>query len=69
MKIRVENLLLNEVKCDLLAVNLFEGVKEPAGASKAADKALDGHISRLIKQEEIKGKLCQYLRRRTHCCS
>ena len=57
MKIRVENLLLNEVKCDLLAVNLFEGVKEPAGASKAADKALDGQISRLIKQEEIKGKL------------
>jgi len=57
MKIRVENASLLEIKCDLLAVSLFEGSKALGGASAAADKALGGQINRLMKQEEIKGKL------------
>ena len=36
-------------------MNLFEGVESPGGATDAADKALDGAISRLIAEGEIKG--------------
>ncbi|MDP6495443.1 MAG: leucyl aminopeptidase, partial [Dehalococcoidia bacterium] len=39
-----------------IVVNLFDGVKTPGGATGAADKALDGAISRLISEGEIKGK-------------
>ena len=39
-----------------IVVNLFEGVQSPAGATGAADKALDGAISKLIADGEIKGK-------------
>lgn len=56
MKIRVENISLTEIKCDLLVVNLFEGMRASAGATGAADKALSGHISKLIKLKEIDGK-------------
>ena len=37
-------------------VNLFEGVKSPGGGTGAVDKALDGAISQLIAEGEIKGK-------------
>ena len=39
-----------------IVVNLFEGVTAPGGATGAVDRALDGAISRLIEQGEIKGK-------------
>ena len=39
-----------------IVVNLFEGVTSPGGATGAVDQALDGAISRLIEQGEIKGK-------------
>jgi leucyl aminopeptidase len=39
-----------------IVVNIFEGVTSPAGATGAVDKALDGAISRLIEEGEIKGK-------------
>jgi len=39
-----------------IVVNLFEGVKAPGGATGAVDKALDGAISALIAEGEIKGK-------------
>jgi len=45
------------VKADAIVVNLFEGVKRPGGATGAVDKALDGAITKLIEQGEIKGKL------------
>jgi leucyl aminopeptidase len=37
-------------------VNLFEGVKSPAGATAAVDAALDGAVTQLIADGEIKGK-------------
>ena len=37
-----------------IIVNLFEGVKSPAGATGAVDKALGGAITQLISDGEIK---------------
>ena len=39
-----------------IVVNLFEGVTAPGGATGAVDRALDGAISSLIGDGEIKGK-------------
>jgi leucyl aminopeptidase len=44
-------------KVDAIVVNHYEGLKQPEGAAAAADKALDGAITQLIKQGDIKGKL------------
>ncbi len=48
---------ITRVETDAIVVNLFEGVTHPGGATGAVDKALDGAITRLIEQGEIKGKL------------
>jgi len=48
---------ITSVEADAIVVNLFEGVKHPGGATGAVDKALDGAITKLIEQGEIKGKL------------
>ena len=40
-----------------LVVNLFQGVTQPSGGTGAVDRALDGAISALIADGEIKGKL------------
>ncbi len=45
------------IEADAIVVNLFEGVGRPGGATGAVDKALDGAITKLIAQGEIKGKL------------
>jgi leucyl aminopeptidase len=45
------------IKTGAIVVNHFEGVKHPEGAAAAIDKALDGAVSNLIKQGDIKGKL------------
>ena len=45
-----------QIEADAIVVNLFEGVKQPGGATAAVDKALDGAISSLISRGEIKGK-------------
>jgi len=57
MKINIANQSITKFDCDIIIVNLFEGVKSPAGATGAVDKALDGMISKLIKTGEITGKL------------
>lgn len=57
MKIRVECVELEKVKCDLLIVNEFVGVKQPGGATGAADKALGGLISKLSRAGELDAKL------------
>ena len=40
-----------------LVVNLFQGVTQPGGGTGAVDRALDGAVSQLIADGEIKGKL------------
>ena len=56
MKINVETLDIATVATPALVVNLFSGVEKPAGATGAVDQALDGAITQLIEDGEIKGK-------------
>jgi len=57
MEILAQHGSVTEVSTPLVAVNLFEGVTSPGGATGALDRALGGLISRLIAEGEIKGKL------------
>ncbi|UCH50472.1 MAG: leucyl aminopeptidase [Chloroflexota bacterium] len=57
MEVKVITGDIVSTKADAIVVNLFEGVKRPGGATGAVDKALDGAITKLIEQGEIKGKL------------
>jgi leucyl aminopeptidase len=59
MKIKVIVGDITKIRASAIIVNLFEGVKHPSGTTKAVDQALDGTISRLISQGEIKGKLSE----------
>ncbi len=43
-------------EADAVVVNLFEGVTAPGGGTGAVDRALDGAISRLIAEGDIRGK-------------
>ncbi|MEJ2739452.1 MAG: M17 family peptidase N-terminal domain-containing protein, partial [Dehalococcoidia bacterium] len=45
-----------KVQADAIVINLFEGTESPAGATGVVDKSLDGIISDLIRQGELKGK-------------
>jgi len=56
MKIKAVAGEITRIEADAVVVNLFEGQKRPGGATAAVDKALNGAISHLIKQGEIKGK-------------
>ena len=58
MEIKVVKDDVTQLKVPALVVNLFKGVKSPGGANGATgavDKALDGAISQLIEEGEIKG--------------
>ncbi len=58
MEIKVKQGSLTDVSCDVLVINLFEGVKNPGGGTGAVDKALNGLISSyVIEKEGFKGKL------------
>ena len=46
---------LTDIETPALVVNLFRGVKKPGGATGAVDKALDGIITQLIEDGEIRG--------------
>ena len=47
---------ITQADAGAIVVNLFEGVQTPGGATGAADRAMDGAISKLIADGEIKGK-------------
>ena len=49
--------VIAEAQVDAIIVNLFEGVKEPGGATGAVDRQIGGLISRLIENGELKGEL------------
>ncbi|MFC1912308.1 leucyl aminopeptidase [Chloroflexota bacterium] len=57
MEIKVVVDDITRIKADAIMVNFFEGMKSPDGDLAAVDKALDGAISQMISQGEIKGKL------------
>ena len=59
MEVKVITGDITSVEVDAIVVNLFEGVEHPGGATGAVDKALDGAITKLIEQGEIKGKLTE----------
>lgn len=57
IEISVSKGLLEETPANVLVLNLFEGVKIPAGATGAIDIALDGLISKfIIAKEGFDGK-------------
>jgi len=57
MEVKVVSGDITQLPLGAIIVNLFEGVKSPAGATGAVDKALGGAITQLIEDGEIKGKL------------
>ncbi len=57
MEIKVIQGDVVQLEADALVVNLFEGVKQPGGATGVIDKALDGAITQLIVEGEVRGKL------------
>lgn len=60
MDIKVINGSLADVECDVVVVNLFEGVKSPGGATGAVDKALGGLISDfVIGKDKFEGKFAE----------
>ena len=56
MKIDVATIDITSVVTPALIVNLFSGVENPAGATGAVDQALDGAVTQLIDDGEIRGK-------------
>ncbi|MBI2995366.1 MAG: leucyl aminopeptidase [Candidatus Melainabacteria bacterium] len=66
MKVILKNQKLENIKCDVLIVNLFEGVKTPGGGTGAVDLALKGLIKKIIKEEDFKGKIGSTLVIRTN---
>ncbi len=59
MEIRVITTDITKVEAGAIVVNLFEGAKSLDSDIAIMDKALDGAISQLISQGEIKGKLSE----------
>ena len=57
MEIKVAVGDIVQTKADAIIVNFFEGMPHPEGDLAVIDKALDGAISKLVSEGEIKGKL------------
>ncbi len=66
MKIGIQNKDIRSVKCDILALNVFEGTIRPAGELSAVDKALKGMISSMISGKDISGGKSSHLLLHTH---
>jgi len=56
MQIEVLKGSVLETLCDALIINLFEGILSPGGATGTVDKALDGQISEIIRNQPDCGK-------------
>lgn len=56
MEIAVKAGAIQEQSDELIVVNLFEGVKQPGGATGAVDRAVGGAITRLIQSGDFVGK-------------
>ncbi|WP_425060936.1 Cytosol aminopeptidase [Sporomusa carbonis] len=56
MNIEVVGGSVTDILCDTVIVNLFEGVMAPGGATGIVDKALNGHISEIIRDMPGCGK-------------
>ncbi len=59
MEIKVATGDISRIEAGAIVVNFFEGMERPEGDIATIDRALDGAISELISQGEIKGKLNQ----------
>ncbi|MBA7650186.1 Cytosol aminopeptidase [subsurface metagenome] len=59
MEIKVIVSDIDKIKAGAIIVNFFEGMEHLDGDIATLDKALDGAISQLISQGEIKGKLSE----------
>ncbi|MBM2825473.1 MAG: cytosol aminopeptidase [Dehalococcoidales bacterium] len=59
LEIKVTSSDIARIQVDAIIINFFEGMERPDGDAAAIDKALDGAISQLVTQGEIKGKLNQ----------
>lgn len=57
MRFEVVRGSVTDVECDLLVVNLFEGVKQPIGGTGTVDQATGGAVARLIERQKFEGKL------------
>ncbi len=57
MDIQIRQGDLTQISCDVLIVNLFEGVAIPGGATGAVNLALDGWLADQITEQQFKGKL------------
>jgi leucyl aminopeptidase len=57
MDIKVLDGDIARTRADAIVVDFFEEMKRPDGDTAVVDKVLDGAISRLLAQGEIKGKL------------
>lgn len=56
MEVNVKAGPIQAQESDLIVVNLFEGVEEPGGATKAVDEALGGRIRQVLQSGDFKGK-------------
>ena len=56
MRIECISADIRAVKADMVVVNLFEGVKRPAGATAAVDAAIGGGIASAIRDGDFQGK-------------
>ncbi|MFC2072815.1 leucyl aminopeptidase [Chloroflexota bacterium] len=59
MEIKVITGDIARIEAGAIIVNFFEGMERPEGDTATVDRALDGAISQLVSQGEIKGKLNQ----------
>ncbi len=57
MKLSVRQGNIKDSPADTIIINLFQGVKQPGGATGVIDSALNGAVSEIISNGDISGKL------------